>query len=188
MYQECENRPLPGAEFASLDGSGKLLLGRSDVEDVREVGEEPNPDAGDPQFDDPLVGDLLPDIGRVVLRPQYRVLVGQNTAITGVDAVRTVFATTVFSSHVAGSPVIVLVSSSPVPPGEAPEQQDADDGSDATTDPAIEEPHADDDDDDGNHRRDGDENKETSHGQFLSEERCSSILLEEACSKHNNIK
>lgn len=175
MVLNAKTAPITGAVFASLDESGwchsVLGLDLPHVEDVRELGEESGPQARDPQLDDPLVGDLLPDVRGVELRPQRGVLVGQLAAVAGVDAVRPVVAAAVLPRHVTGCPVVVLVGGRPVPPDQAPTHHDTGECRDGCPYLVVGEPRGHSHDDDGDHHQDDGEDDETGHSRVLSEGR-----------------
>ena len=82
------------------------LLARLDFEDVRHPAPQADARAGDVEGDDPLLGDLTLDVGRVGLALDHRVAVGEGAA-GRVDAVRALVAAPVLAGDGAGDGVVV---------------------------------------------------------------------------------
>lgn len=86
---------------------------RLNLQDVLELRHPRDADAHDAEAVDVARLDLFPDVGRIPLLAEERVLVGQRVAVGRVDAVVAVAArvrAAIRLGHVAGFPVLVLVA------------------------------------------------------------------------------
>jgi hypothetical protein len=113
LRRKRQSRPLCRGQLVPCEGGAPLLhlldgFGIQYLDDVREPAEEAVADADDVDRDRPFVGNLRPDVRRVVLVPERVVPIRENSALLGVHTVRAVFsAAAILADHRAGHDLVL---------------------------------------------------------------------------------